>query len=105
MIDISGGVGVNEAEMVRRIVADTRPPTVGFMLRRGWWATKTYSLLSANRKGRRGPENETEALRAMLDPGEEGSASVWAGVRALVVRVEEAGIGQAVRVRFPIFAV
>ncbi|EIW56255.1 uncharacterized protein TRAVEDRAFT_38325 [Trametes versicolor FP-101664 SS1] len=96
MIDISGGVGVNEAEMVRRIVADTRPPTVGFTLGRGWWAPKAYAALSASRKGRRDPENETEALRAMFDPGEEGSASGWAGVRALVVRVEEAGTWPAV---------
>lgn len=55
-------------------MADMREPTAGFTLGRGWWETGTQASLSASRKGRRDPDNETEALRTMFDPGEESAS-------------------------------
>ncbi|KAH9851163.1 hypothetical protein C2E23DRAFT_831161 [Lenzites betulinus] len=76
--------GLNEAEMVRRVVADTTPTRIGLTLGRGWWAPNA-------------PAHETAALRTMFDAGEEeGAPTGWAGVKALVVRIEEAGTWPAV---------
>ncbi|KAI0633206.1 hypothetical protein C8Q77DRAFT_1158607 [Trametes polyzona] len=84
--------GVNEAEMVRRVVADTTPSTLGFTLGRGWWAYRHLQRIHLSGHRRRGEAaSETEALRVLFDPGEEGSADGWAGVKTLAVRVEEAG--------------
>ncbi|KAI8996211.1 hypothetical protein BD414DRAFT_384140, partial [Trametes punicea] len=72
-----------ETEMVKRILGDTRPARVSLTLGHGWWAQ-----MSVNERIK-----EREALRTLFEPSEtDGSnAGGCAGVKELVVRVEEVG--------------
>ncbi|KAI0350445.1 hypothetical protein OH77DRAFT_1068399 [Trametes cingulata] len=82
------GMGMEEVEMVRRVLADTTPTSVGMGLGRGWWAQEVTP------EGRKRRERGREALRTLFEPGDEAAGSGgtgWAGVKALVVRIEEAG--------------
>ncbi|KAL7278839.1 hypothetical protein ACG7TL_007856 [Trametes sanguinea] len=80
----------SETEMVRRVLADTRPVSVGLTFGRGWWLPQAREAGSSHRR-----RQEREALRAMFDVRETESASAaasgWAGVKELVLRIEEVG--------------
>ncbi|KAI0363539.1 hypothetical protein BV20DRAFT_1057948 [Pilatotrama ljubarskyi] len=78
-----GKAGMEEVEMVKRVLTDTAPLSVGLGLGRGWWPQD--AALEARKRRERG----REALRTLFDLGEEAGSS--AGVKALVVRIEEAG--------------
>ncbi|OSD00796.1 hypothetical protein PYCCODRAFT_1370634 [Trametes coccinea BRFM310] len=79
-----------ETEMVRRVLADTRPLSVSLTFGRGWWLPQARDAGSSHRR-----RQEREALRAMFDVRETESASAaasgWAGVKELVLRIEEVG--------------
>ncbi|KAI0673306.1 hypothetical protein C8Q78DRAFT_1077567 [Trametes maxima] len=81
---------MDEAEMVRLVLADTRPARVGVTLGGGWWAAdEAFTLGTSAREEKNRAKN---ALRTLFDPGEDGSACPgWNGVKELVVRIGEAG--------------
>ncbi|KAI0650978.1 hypothetical protein C8Q79DRAFT_996585 [Trametes meyenii] len=79
---------VDEVGMVRRVLADVRPMSLGVGLGCGWWVSDDAFTVGASATASRAKDT----LRALFDPGEEASACPgWNGVKELVVRVEEPG--------------